>query len=391
MNLRLLSLVFAPFAFGTSAFVFVGLLDPMANDLGVSVPITGQLQTVFALACGVGGPILARVLSKFDRKRVLVAVMAMLVIMNIASALAPQFGAIAAIRLIGGLFAALSIPYATTIAVSLVPEVKRPDAIATVLAGYTIAFLVGIPMGTYLGEFYDWRAAFWFAAVIAFIAVIIIATLTPRDAAAPQASAQQGSEAQSTEISFRAALTGENIRLITLSLLGFFATFMTIAYIGPVITQTTGLEGKAIGGVQIATGLGSILGLPAGAYLGRMPVRRALFIILSIVGVTQALFSVGMLFNLGWGALPLLIAAMMIGSAALFATLPVIQTRLATTAGAAATIAFALNSSMAYFGQGLGATLGGVITAWVGLAWVGVVGAAITVLALMIVSRLKAS
>uniref|UniRef100_UPI0030DCBEC3 hypothetical protein n=1 Tax=uncultured Maricaulis sp. TaxID=174710 RepID=UPI0030DCBEC3 len=98
MNLRLLSLAFAPFAFGTSAFVFVGLIDPMAIDLQVGVPMVGQLQTVFAVACGLGGPILARLLGGFDRKRLLMMVLAGLVLLNIATALVSDFQAIAAIR-----------------------------------------------------------------------------------------------------------------------------------------------------------------------------------------------------------------------------------------------------------------------------------------------------
>jgi MFS family permease len=86
MNPRILSLVFAPFAFGTSAFVFIGLIDPMAEGLGVGVPLIGQLQMVFAIACGFGGPFLARLLSGVDRKRLLVGVLASMVAMNFASA-----------------------------------------------------------------------------------------------------------------------------------------------------------------------------------------------------------------------------------------------------------------------------------------------------------------
>ncbi|MEO0438560.1 MAG: MFS transporter, partial [Pseudomonadota bacterium] len=102
MNLRLLSLAFAPFAFGTSAFAFVGLIVPMSEGLGTGVPLVGQLQTAFALACGIGGPILARALSRFDRKRLLLTVMLMLLVMNVASALAPTFSSLLAVRVVGG-------------------------------------------------------------------------------------------------------------------------------------------------------------------------------------------------------------------------------------------------------------------------------------------------
>lgn len=396
MNLRLLSLAFAPFAFGTSAFVFVGLLTPMSEDLGVGIPVIGQLQTVFAVACGIGGPILARLLSKYNSKRLLVIVMALLMLMNIASALAPQFGAIAMIRFAGGLFAALSIPLASTIAVNSVAEIDRPRAIATVMAGYTLAFLFGMPIGSALGDLYGWRAAFWFAALISFLAVLIIGYGTKRtiSTAPPLKSskelpAQTPTLSQNSNISFRSALAGDNFSLMVISLLSFLATFMTIAYIGPVITKATGLEGTAIGGVQIAMGIGGIIGLPIGAYLGRLPIRRALLLIMGVICVTQILYSTAMMFDLGWAALPILILNMTLGSAAIFANLPVVQTRLALKAGAAATIAFALNSSMVYFGQGIGATFGGLVTASFGLSYVGLIGALLASLAFIMIARLE--
>ncbi|MBU1288147.1 MAG: MFS transporter, partial [Alphaproteobacteria bacterium] len=122
MNPRILCLVFAPFAFGTNAFVFIGLIDPMAEGLGVGVPMIGQLQMVFAIACGFAGPFLARLLSGVDRKRLLVGVLASMVAMNFASALAPDFVTLAGLRFLGGFFAALTIPLATTIGVNMVPE-----------------------------------------------------------------------------------------------------------------------------------------------------------------------------------------------------------------------------------------------------------------------------
>ncbi len=379
MNLRLLSLVFGPFAFGTSAFVFVGLIDPMARGLDISVPLVGQLQTAFAIACGIGGPILARLLAGVDRKALLTLVMTILVVMNVASALAPDFASIAAIRVAGGLFAALTLPISSTIAVGMVPEANRPAAIATVLAGYTLAFLIGMPMGTILGNAYGWRAAFWFAAAIALVATIAIAIGAPGKVAAPHPAGG----------GFKAALKGDNPHLMVVTLLAFVATFTTVSYIGPVITAVTGLKGAAIGGVQIATGIGSLFGLPVGAVLARLPVRRALLILLSVTGATQLMFSVGMTNDLGGLAIPLLVLVMAMGSAALFATAPVIQTRLAQNAGPAATIAFALNGSMIYFGQGLGASMGGSVTATLGLGRIGLAGASVAAIAIVVIAMLR--
>jgi MFS transporter, DHA1 family, inner membrane transport protein len=378
VNLRLLSLVFAPFAFGTSAFVFIGLIEPMAEGLSVGIPAIGQLQTVFAVACGIGGPILARLVAGFDRKRVLLGVMAILAAMNMATALASSFELIAAIRFAGGLFAALTLPLSTTIAVNLVAEDKRPAAIATVLGGYTLAFLIGMPVGSMLGDMFGWQAAFWFACAICVVALLILALAAPARIEAPDMGNQN----------FASALRGDNALLMGITMLAFCATFVTVSFIGPVITRATGLTGAAIGAVQVSTGVGSILGLALGAWLARLPPRRGLAILIATTAATQALFALMMLNDLGAVALPMLLLAMIAGSAALFATSPIIQTSLANSAGPSATIAFALNGSMLYFGQGLGAALGGWVTAQFGLGWVGLAGTIVAVAALAMIAGL---
>lgn len=379
MNFRLLSLAFAPFAFGTSAFAFVGLLEPMAEGLAVSLPVAGQLQAVFAVACGLGGPLLARALSRLDRKRVLLAVMSLLFAMNVISGLATDFDTIAITRIIGGLFAALTLPLTSTIAINLVPEIERPKAIATVLSGYTLAFLLGMPIATLLGDAFGWRAAFWFAAAITVLAFAMIFVGAPGKTDA----------AHLPNASFRGALSGNNRRLMLVTFLGFAATFMTVSFIGPVITAFSGVTGAAVGGVQIATGFGSLIGLPAGAMLAKLPVRTALAILMVVTAITQALFTVGMKIDLASFALPLLVITMALGSASLFACSPVIQTQLAINARDSTTIAFALNGSMLYFGQGVGAAGGGAIIAEVGLAWTGIGGAVAAVIALLIVAMMR--
>lgn len=378
MNLRLLSLVFAPLAFGTSAFVFIGLIDPMAKNLGVGIPEVGRLQTIFAVACALGGPVLARLLSQWDRKGLLLLVMAILTATSIGSAMAPTYGVLAGIRFAGGLFAALTLPLATTLAVSMVDETRRPSAIATVLAGYTLAFLLGMPLGSVLGDAFGWRAAFWFAAGISVIAFVLIGLGAPGGVAPPVVG----------KASFAEALRGENAVLMLMTLAAFTATFCTVSFIGPVITGISGLTGAAIGAVQVATGVGSLVGLPLGAVLARFRTRLALRILLTSTVLSQSLFFLGLKFDLGWFALPALLIAMISGSAALFATSPIIQSNIAKNAGEAATIAFALNGSMLYLGQGVGAFLGGLGIAQIGLAAVGILGAGVGLIGLVLTGRL---
>ena len=132
-----------------------------------------------------------------------------------------------------------------------------------------------------------------------------------------------------------------------------------------------------------------MIGVPVGALFARLAVRKALFILFVLAGLTQVAFALGMRFDFGGLSVPFLIVTMALGSAALFATTTVVQARLAATSGAAVTIAFALNSSMVYFGQGVGATLGGGVIAAIGLSATGIAGAGVAIFALALVLALR--
>jgi DHA1 family inner membrane transport protein len=379
LNFRLITLCFAPFAFGTSAFVLLGLIEPVAIDLNVSVATVGYLQAAFALSCGLGGPFLARFTSHLDRKRMLIFVMFVLVLLNAITAVATSFTFILYLRLATGMFAALTLPLATTIAVSMVSDDKRASAISTVLIGYTIAFLLGIPTGSILGDAFGWQAAFGFAAIISAFGLLMIAFFAPAHVAIADLS----------NINFKSALVSDNPRLMLTSMLIFFATFSTVSFIGPVITATSGVVGEGIGWIQIATGVGGLIGLPVGARLAKYGLRIALICLLAVTFLTQVLFSLGMMFDLSMLTLPVLLIAMASGAAALFASLPIIQAKLSQNAGPATTIAFALNGTMLYLGQGLGAALAALIISAFGIAWLGALGAVVSLICLWNISTLS--
>ncbi|MEM9724694.1 MAG: MFS transporter [Pseudomonadota bacterium] len=370
---RIYALALTPVAFGTSAFGFTGILEPMAGDLSVTVAAAGQLQTVFAVACAIGGPIVAALTTRVDRTRLLLFVLAALATMNTLAALAPSFSALLGIRVVGGLFCALALPVATSIAVTLADEPDRPKAIAVVLMGYTGAFLLGVPLGTALGDAFGWPAAFWLATAFSLTALAIVAFTAPRGVLPPP----------SPEGAMRAALSGANPVLMLITLLSFAATFATVSFAGPVVTASSGVSGGSIGAVQVAVGLGSLLGLPLGAAMAVNP-SRAIPLLLSAVILGQGLFTLGMLYDFGGVDTALLALTMAFSAAALFALSPVVQTQLAANAGPAATLAFALNGSMLFLGQGVGAAAGGAVIAGVGIAWTGAVGAALGLAGLLL-------
>lgn len=367
----------APFAFATGAYVFAGLLEPMSADMGVTVAATAQLQTAFTISCAVGGPLLALGTAGLDRRKLLLGVLAFLALGNALSAILSGFGALMVVRIATGFIGALTLPVASAMAVMLIAPEKRAIALAAILSGNSLAFLIGIPVGSLIGASFGWAASFWFAAYLCLIVAALIATNVPATDAPPRPP--KGA----IRTVLRWPLTG----LMGVTLLTFTATFATVGLIGPVVTASTGLTGASIGWMQALIGIGSIIGLALGARLQRT-VAHPLPMLLAGILVTQLIYTYTMLFSAsGANGITLTAIAISVGAACLFACAPIIQTRLAEAAGPAATLAFAFNGSMIFLGQGLGTAIGGSITALHGLWTVGLAGAAIALLGVMLATR----
>ncbi|WP_108660256.1 MFS transporter [Acuticoccus kandeliae] len=374
----LLVLMLAPFTFSTSAFVFAGVLQPMAADLGISVSVAGQLQTAFAVSCAIGGPLLAGLTGRLPRKPLLLFVLATLMTANILCAVAESFPMLLAVRIAAGFVGALTLPLASTIAIGSVPPERAPIALAAVMSGISIAFLVGIPAGSVVGEHFGWHASFLLAACVAAFAFTMIALFVP----------SVGQHPASPLKAIRGILRWPLIGYFLLTYISFTGTFTTVAYIGPIVTRLTGFGGTGIGAVQFCVGLGGLVGLAIGAMLARRGGPAIGFLMMGSV-TAQALYTIGFILDIGGnGALGYVIFTAVLGSVTLFAISPVLQTRIAQSAGSAATLAFAINGSMVFLGQGTGAATGGFVASLAGLDYLGFLGATLSSFGVVLAFRL---
>lgn len=254
---------------------------------------------------------------------------------------------------------------------------------AIVLAGMTLAFVLGIPTGSVIGDLAGWRGTFVYAGAIAILAALAIRLVLP---------AMPGGQ-RAGLAAFKAALAPAIALNLVLTLIGFAATFATIAYIGPVVTAISGLTGSGIGAMQALIGVGSIAGVALGARAADRPATRR-FLVATFLASALALASYSVLMQMSavdagqaitsWpraGVVGLLSLGMITGAAALFARTPVIQARLVATSPAEARpVILALNGSMVFFGQGLGAGIGGAVIASVGLPQLGFVAAGVALI-----------
>ena len=368
--LRLITLMLCPFAFSTTGGVMTGLLAPMSADLGVSIELLGQLQAAFAITCGLAGPFIARLTVKYDRKYLLLGVLFALILINILSAVAGRFDTLLAIRIIGGVAASLTLPLASGLVFALTEPEKRPGTIAFVISGNTFALLIGAPLGSVIGSAYGWETAFMFAAILSLVALLLVSAFIPTDTQtqAPPKNA------------FKTALSPRCVPFYVMTLLAFTSMFTVATFIGPVITASAGVTGALIGALQALVGVGGLVGLAIGAKLARNPETSPFSLSFAVLGTSLATFSLAMTFDMGAFAVAALVIAIPLGTIGLFSMSPSIQTRLGMETGAAVTIAFAINSSMIFLGQGLGGIIGGLVSHYGGLTLVGFAGAAIALM-----------
>lgn len=373
---RIFVLALASFAMGTEAYVYAGHLEALAQELGRPIAAAGQLATAFALTYAITAPVVAGLVAHVGRRTVLVAGLVLIGGLNLAGAASPSLGALVVVRILCGLAAGLVGPISSIAAAELAPPERRGQAMAVVLGGMTLAFVLGIPTGSVIGDLAGWRGTFVYAGLVAFAAALAIRLVLP--------ALPGGARAD------RSALRGLRERAVqaylSLTLVGFAATFCVIAYVGPVVKAIAGFTGSGVGAMQVLIGVGSVVGIVIG---GRAADRRAADRVLpaSFVVSALALASYSALIHgrgaavgsaAGASVVAALAIGMVIGAAALFSRTPIIQARLlAATRPETRPVALAFNGSMVFFGQGLGAGLGGAAIGVVGLEAVGLTGAAV--------------
>jgi DHA1 family inner membrane transport protein len=184
MPLALYALTAGAFGIGVTEFVIMGLLIEVGRDLGISIATAGLLISGYALGVVVGAPILTAFAGRMKSRTILLLLMVVFTIGNAACALAPNFEALMVARLVTALAHGTFFGVGSVVATSLVAEDRRASAIAVMFTGLTVANIVGVPLGTWLGQEYGWRMTFWAVAVVGVIAFAVLAIFLPKEDAA---------------------------------------------------------------------------------------------------------------------------------------------------------------------------------------------------------------
>ncbi|MEV1248173.1 MFS transporter [Nonomuraea sp. NPDC050022] len=300
MSSRLYPLALGNFAVGTGMFVTAGLLAPISHDLDISLSAAGQLMTVFALAYALLSPVLAALTARLSRRRVLLIALAVFVLGNTLTALAPTYPLVMVTRVVAAAGAAMFTPTASGVATALSSPERRGRALALVMGGLSVASAIGVPLGTWLGSALSWRATIWlvvalgvlgFAGVVAVVPDVMIET-TGRlaDRFAPLADRRV-------------------LAVLTTQLLMFAAGFAAYTYIGS-------LFDLPLPAVLWAWGIGGVVGNQVGGrFTDKYGPRRMVLIgiaastvFLALIPVANLALPIALVWALCWGALGWLVA-----------------------------------------------------------------------------------
>lgn len=343
MRLPLIALAVSAFAIGTTEFVVMGLLPQMARDLDVSIPSAGMLVSGYALGVVFGGPLLAMATARLPRKTVLLVLMGVFVLGNVLCALAPDYATLMAARVIAALVHGSFFGAGAVVAGHIAPPGKRAQAIALMFTGLTVANILGVPAGTWLGQALGWRATFWAVVALGVAALIAIARHVPvlHDLAPPRLGRE-----------LRVLREPQVLLALGMTVFGFGGVFTVFTYIVPILTDEAGVASHSVGAVLVLFGLGATLGTLLGGRLADWKLMRALTIALSALCVFFLLFAVGMHLK------PLAVAGVFLIGFIGFIGGPGLQARSVQQAKDAPLLASTLNQSAFNLGNAGGAWIG---------------------------------
>ncbi|WP_424134996.1 MFS transporter [Roseomonas chloroacetimidivorans] len=259
MGLPLLSLSVAAFGIGMTEFIIMGLLPQLAADLQVTIPQAGFLVSGYALGVVVGAPIMAVATARAPRRPVLIALMGLFVLGNIACALAADYGWLMAARVLTAFAHAAFFGLGAVVATQVVPAGRQARAIALMFMGLTLANVLGVPIGTAIGQVTGWRSTFWGVGMIGALAMLALHLWLPRDL--PRGAGGIMAE-------FRAMARPQVQLAMLISVLTSAAMFAIFTYIAPMLEHVTGITGQGISAVLLVVGLGMTAGNLLGGRLG---------------------------------------------------------------------------------------------------------------------------
>lgn len=342
------------FLVGTSQYIISGILDKMADALGVSIGAAGQLITVFSLTYAIGTPILMVLTSKMERRKLLIYTLFVFIVGNLLSVIVPGYGLFMIARIIMALSTGVAVVTVLSIAAKIAPANKKASSIATVVMGFTASLIIGVPIGRFITSTYGWKFVFiGIALLVLFVIFIVINTIPKMNGDASIPLKRQIAMFKKPKIAL--ALS------ITFFLMTGYAIIFT--YLSPFLVNTVGMSDHLLSITFLVLGVASLFG----SKLGGLSADKKGVIFTLKRGLLVNLTSLVVLSFISHSNIAVFII-LTVWSFAAWSSGATQQYNLATISPESSDVLLGLNQSMMQLGFAFGAGLGGVIVGQISLS-----------------------
>ncbi|WP_405325749.1 MFS transporter [Leeuwenhoekiella sp. LLG6367-2.1] len=341
----LIALAIGGFGIGMTEFVMMGILPDVANDLNISIPQAGHFISAYALGVVIGAPILVAIAGNYSPKKILLALMVAFTIFNSLSIFANSYNFMFLSRLLSGLPHGAFFGVGAVVASRLVPKEKAASAVAMMFSGLTVANIIGIPLGTYVGHNISWRYTFMIVVVVGIITVLAILFWLPKIE-------------KNTPIPIKDALKifkrAELWLILGITAIGTGGFFAWYSYITPLLTEVSNFDDGMVIFILMLAGLGMTFGNVLGGKLAdKFSPIKATAILLSVM--TLCLITIYFIAPIQW----MMLIMVFVTGAFAFSTAPSIQMLMIKSAKESEMLASSVNQAAFNVANALGAFLGG--------------------------------
>ncbi|UGB06380.1 MFS transporter [Staphylococcus sp. HL28] len=334
------------FTVGMAEYVVTGLLTQISDDMHVSISSAGLLVSVYAISVAVIGPFMRIFTMKVHAHRLLPVLVAIFIVSNLVGMLAPNFNVLLLSRLMSAAMHAPFFGVCMSVAAAVAPPAKKPQAIALVQAGLTIAVMIGVPFGSFLGGLANWRVVFGIMIILAVITMLGMMKFTPHVSLSAEAN-----------ISKELTVFKNPHILIVISIIvfGYSGVFTTYTFMEPMIHDYAPFKIIGLTVCLFLFGLGGVIGNLVTGSVPEHALTKYLFytffllfitIILFVTFVHYAVLALLICFLFGFGT---------------FGTTPLLNSKIILSAHEAPLLASTLAASIFNVANFIGAILGSIL------------------------------
>jgi len=347
MPLAVWILTLSAFAIGTAEFVIAGILTDVSESLAITEGQAGHLITAYAMAIVIGGPILTLWLARYDKKMVLIGLMVLFIVGNVVTALSADYTVLVVSRVLTGLTQGPFYGIGAVVATQLVPKGLEGQAVGQMFAGLTLANVLGVPAGAYIGHEFGWNVTFFVVAALGVIAMIAIALAIK--------SRNEAVEPVKVKEQLKAFRNKNLIASLVITMLGWTGFMTFYGYIAPIAEQVAGFDRSSLSWILVLVGLGLVVGNTLGGKSADANLSRALVVWPSAMIVS--LVVIGFVASQAW----LFVLAAIAFGVVSFANVPPMQMRVMKYGGGAPELSATANISAFNVANALGGVVGGLV------------------------------